>query len=183
LASGMIEFEVKAKATEEALRRIEGTFHKRYEVLQVDIYFRHPCRDFAATDEALRVRFEDPDMGGTGMTYKGPKIDSVSKTREEVEVRLKRDDVEKVSKILERLGFEKLAVVRKLRRAYDAGEITLFVDSVEGLGNFVEAESNVSYVADVPSVVSGLVSFLRGLGLDSLERRSYLELLLSRQER
>lgn len=181
MASDMIEFEVKAKATEAALRRIESLFRKRYEVLQVDTYFKHPSKDFAATDEALRVRFEEPDVGGTGITYKGPKFNGTSKTREEVGVRLKREDIDRVFTILERLGFKKLAVVKKLRRSYDAGDILLFVDTVEELGDFVEVESKAPPEADISSVVSGLIGFLKELGLDDLERRSYLELLLLRQ--
>lgn len=178
----MIEFEIKAQATEDDIKRIEKLFKRRYEVVQVDTYFRHPSRDFASTDEALRVRVEDPDMGGTGVTYKGPRVDSISKTREEVEVGLKRDDVEKILTILERLGFKRLAVLKKLRRAYDAGNMLLYVDEVEGLGRFVEVESKASWSSDPSSEVSKLLSFLRGLGLTKLERRSYLELLLSRSD-
>ena len=36
------------------------------------------------------------------MTYKGPKIDKISKTREEIEVKI--EDGHKMEKILEKLG-------------------------------------------------------------------------------
>ena len=50
---------------------------------EVDLYFAHPARDFAATDEALRIR----RVGESNcITYKGPKIDRTTKTRREIEL-------------------------------------------------------------------------------------------------
>ena len=47
-------------------------------VTQVDRYFAHPARDFARTDEALRIR----QVGNACyVTYKGPKVDAATKTR------------------------------------------------------------------------------------------------------
>ena len=54
-------------------------------VSQVDRYFAHPGRDFARTDEALRLR----RVGELNyITYKGPKLDATTKTRREVEIPL-----------------------------------------------------------------------------------------------
>jgi adenylate cyclase class 2 len=39
---------------------------------ETDVYFAHPARDFAATDEALRLRKKGRKYS---ITYKGPKID------------------------------------------------------------------------------------------------------------
>ena len=49
---------------------------------QVDTYFSHPARDFAATDEALRIRSIDQE---NFVTYKGPKLDATTKTRREID--------------------------------------------------------------------------------------------------
>ena len=52
---------------------------------QIDGYYRHPARDFAKTDEALRIR----RLGERNfVTYKGPKIDATTKTRREIELPL-----------------------------------------------------------------------------------------------
>src|SRR4029079_17138635 len=56
--------------------------------VQVDQYFAHPCRDFASTDEALRIRTTG---GASFVTYKGPKVDKTTKTRREIELPLDRD--------------------------------------------------------------------------------------------
>ncbi len=52
-------------------------------VEEIDVYYRHPARDFAATDEALRIRRVGP---ANRITYKGPKVDPTTKTRQEIEL-------------------------------------------------------------------------------------------------
>ena len=54
-------------------------------VEQVDRYFGHPSRDFAATDEALRLR---STAEGVVITWKGPRLDATAKTRREIELPL-----------------------------------------------------------------------------------------------
>ncbi|MFN5909679.1 MAG: class IV adenylate cyclase, partial [Planctomyces sp.] len=52
-------------------------------VLEQDEYFNHPARDFRQTDEALRIR----RIGGELiLTWKGPRLDALSKSRRELEV-------------------------------------------------------------------------------------------------
>ncbi len=72
-------------------------------VLQLDRYFAHPVRDFATTDEALRIR----SVGNRSwITYKGPKLDSATKTRREIELALAQQDVGGlVAELWEALGF------------------------------------------------------------------------------
>src|SRR5262245_36384238 len=54
-------------------------------ISQADQYWNHPARDFARTDEALRLR----QVGEQNwLTYKGPRIDATTKTRQEIEVPL-----------------------------------------------------------------------------------------------
>ena len=81
-----LEIEVKAYAdnlamVEERLKETGAVFIS--EGGEKDTYFNHPNRNFAATDEALRIRVADKQ---SFLTYKGQKIDAKSKTREEIEV-------------------------------------------------------------------------------------------------
>lgn len=55
------------------------------EVIETDLFFQHPVRDFAKTDECLRLRCRHNELM---ITYKGAKIDSLTKTREEIELPL-----------------------------------------------------------------------------------------------
>jgi len=81
---------------------------------QCDLYLAHPARDFARTDEALRIR---QDGDAFRLTYKGPKLDRATKTRKELELPLADPAAaESLRRIFESLGFRPVALVRKRRR-------------------------------------------------------------------
>ncbi|MDX1748611.1 MAG: class IV adenylate cyclase [Halobacteriales archaeon] len=72
-------------------------------VRQEDTYYDVPHRDFAETDEAIRVRRETDGEGTTvKLTYKGPLVEAASKTREEHETVVADGDA--LRGILEGLG-------------------------------------------------------------------------------
>ena len=71
------------KAIEDRLGRLGASWHGTAE--QVDRYFNHPSRDFAVTDEALRLR---STAAGVAITWKGPRLDATAKTRREIELPL-----------------------------------------------------------------------------------------------
>ncbi len=140
--------------------------------LQVDEYYAHPSRDFARTDEALRLRTEN-DL--TVITYKGPKLDGETKTREEFEVSIANRAT--MASILDRLGFKPVIRISKRRHVYGLKGITVCFDSVVGLGDFIELEIDSE---DVEHGKSAIFSLMREIGVSGSERRSYLELLLEK---
>ena len=77
------------------------------ELVQRDRYFNHPSRDFAQTDEALRIRTQGRE---TRITYKGPIVDSQTKTRREIEIPVGAHDGddEKLAQVLVLLGFREV---------------------------------------------------------------------------
>jgi adenylate cyclase class 2 len=166
----MIEVEVKGRVTdEEQLEIIDGLVSEWKfigEEAQDDTYYAHPFRDFTDTDEALRIR----RIGEVFyLTYKGPKMDTVSKTREEIEVVISPE----LGKILERMGFSPVARIIKTRRNFEKDGIVLSIDEVKDLGTFVELEAT----SENPEDAKELLSLLESLNLQS-ETRSYLELFL-----
>jgi len=170
----MIEVEIKAPApdlrvVEERLRRIGAKLVDDH--LEKDLYFSSPLKDMVASDEALRVR-EMPDR--SFLTYKGPKIDVTTKSREEVEVEVSSADG--VITLLRRLGFTPTARIEKSRRIYETQEFFIMLDDVFSLGTFVEIESRRSDL----DARERAFQLLDELGLDKTERRSYLELLMDR---
>lgn len=137
--------------------------------VEEDIYFNHPDRDFGETDEALRIR----SAGGICvLTYKGPKLGTRSKTRLEQEVAVSGFEAMKL--ILLSLGFREFGGVRKRRETLTIGGVLLCIDSVEGLGDFVELEMKGT---DRERIEGELFDLAARLGLSKFERRSYLELL------
>ena len=159
-------------------------------VRQVDTYYAHPSRDFAATDEALRIR----RVGDRSViTYKGPKLDATTKTRREIEVPLgsEASGSESWAGMLVALGFAVAGCVEKVRIPYalvvETLEVEIALDQVTGLGTYVEVEvltddeSTLKAEAVVASVASELgLSWSGQRGLVALEPRSYIELLLLR---
>ena len=177
----MYEVEVKIRTSHEPIREevseLNGTPIGTVE--QIDTYFDAPHRDFAATDEALRLRQERPEDGTPThvLTYKGPLIDADSKTREEIEVSI--PEPEEFRAILEALGFSPAATVRKKRDRYGLDECIVSLDTVDGLGEFVEVEAE-GPAETIEEPRERAFDVLRALGLDPAEqlRTSYLGLLL-----
>ncbi len=148
--------------------------------LEVDLYFAHPAKDFARTDEALRIR----TIGTANyVTYKGPKIDQTTKTREEIELPLPGGPQGYADgrRLLEALGFRPVAEIRKRRRkaeiAWQGQKVEVSLDEVDSLGTFVELEL-IASADGVESAKESILQLASALRLAGSERRSYLELLL-----
>lgn len=151
---------------------------------QSDRYFRHPARDFAVTDEALRLR-------STGqancVTYKGPVVDRHTKTRRELEVPLAdgREAADRFTEILQALGFEPVRLVRKQRQAWDlqrqSRRFEIALDEVTGLGTYAEIET-LADEQDRDAARNAVLEMAAELGLSTPERRSYLALLLAQDQ-
>lgn len=176
----MYEVELKVPADLETVRtRLEdaGTaFEGR--VVQEDTYYDAPHRSFPETDEALRVRRESTDgEEATRLTYKGPLVETESKTRTEIETAI--ESGEAVDAILTSLGFEPVTTVRKERERARIREYTVTLDRVDGVGEFVEVETEAEEDTIDPAR-EGAIEVLEELDLDADDqiRTSYLELLL-----
>ena len=147
---------------------------------EVDVYFAHPARDFARTDEALRIRRKGRE---NFLAYKGPKVDAVTKTRREIDLPLPpgEDAARAWTGLLQALGFSAVGEVLKSRRkariAWQERDVELSLDKVEGLGTFVELELVVK-PASVEAARECIMSLAKELDLAGSERRSYLELLM-----
>jgi adenylate cyclase len=170
----MLEVEVKHRAdlskVRERLKSLGFSLVAAQE--EVDIYFQHPCKDFAATDEALRVR----SAGGRAyVAYKGPRMGAGAKTRVEVSAEAGPGIVE----VFEKLGFAAVARIRKRREYYAGGGFSVSLDLVEGLGEFVEVEKTVDSEEEIPRAVEEVRRLASALGLGEEVRETYLELFLN----
>lgn len=161
-----MEVEAKFRLKEGVLEKIEKIASFVEEKEEFDLYFTHPCRDFAKTDEALRLRVEKK----VKMTYKGPRIDGETKTREEINVQI--DDFESAVRLLEALGFKKFRSVKKTRRIFRIDDAVICVDRVEGLGDFIEIE--VKSLAEKEEIFR--IAEILGYSREESIRASYLEL-------
>jgi adenylate cyclase class 2 len=181
----MLEIEMKFPVTDFAtLRRRLADWGASAPATREDVdqYVNAPDRDFARTDEALRLRRIGPH---NFVTYKGPKLDAQTKTRTEIEVPLADGDAaaRDFAALLTHLGYRPTAVVRKRRTIYhlerQGFDMEVCLDEVEQVGTFVELEIQ----APEEALEQGrrvLLETAAELGLGASERRSYLELLLNR---
>jgi adenylate cyclase class 2 len=146
---------------------------------QTDLYFNHPARDFGQTDEALRVR----SMGDRHLvTYKGPIVDSQTKTRREIEIPLAGNDAgRQFGEILRLLSFRPVREVSKRRQTYQCSwqsrPFEIALDEVAGLGHFVEIETQANE-AERAAAVNSILALASQFQLGKPEKRSYLCLLL-----
>ena len=110
---------------------------------EIDHYYAHPARDFAVSDEALRIRRTDRS---SFLTYKGPKVDTTTKTRREIELGLWSQEAKVLAleSLLEALGFTPVGEVCKYRRKatifWQGRQIEAAMDEVVDGGTFVELE-------------------------------------------
>jgi adenylate cyclase class 2 len=147
----------------------------------VDLYFNAPDRDLKATDEAFRLR----RVGEANcLTYKGPKRDTETKTRTEIEVPL-ADGPEiaaDAQRMLLALRYRPVVTVRKQRQVYrlTRGGFPMEVcfDEVELVGAFIELEILATEEQYEPAKAVLLLA-AADLGLTEKETRSYLGMVLA----
>jgi adenylate cyclase class 2 len=150
----------------------------------VDAYYNHPCRDFAETREALRVRRVN---GKPRVTYKGTKLPGDVKARKELEWPLDPgdDDGSKMQQLLQLLGFVPVATVHKTRRPFALsdkfGTVSVTVDTVDALGSFAEIELIAESQQDVETSRQRVLDIGQQFSLDVRESRSYLTMLLEQR--
>ncbi len=178
------EIEVKYRAVDhDRIRRllVEHGATEDPAIDQEDVYLRHPARDFAVTNEALRLRRVGSE---NRVTYKGPRLPGPTKTREEIELPFEPGEASyhDLTRLFANLGFEPVAAIRKRRTPFhltaSAHSIEVALDHAEGLGDFVEIEAMASDASGLPAAQQAVLDLAHELGLDQVEPRSYLRMAL-----
>ncbi|MGL6193847.1 MAG: class IV adenylate cyclase [Thermoguttaceae bacterium] len=140
-----VEMKFSLPEVEAFLKSLENLGAKFVETVEeTDQFYQHPVRDFAVTDEGLRIRTKkilqqtkicenldervgndysetkEQDELACCITYKGPKIDIETKTRKEIEIPIAsdQDTAQKWNEILLALGFTQSGKVFKVRKTF-----------------------------------------------------------------
>ncbi|MDG2220595.1 MAG: class IV adenylate cyclase [Rubripirellula sp.] len=146
-----------------------------------DTYYNHPCRDFAETQEALRVRRVNNQPF---LTYKGTKLPGTVKARRELEWCLAPGDADgsQTEELWKLLGFREVATVTKTRQGFtlsaEPSSFTVVIDEVERLGFFAEIELLVTGPQGVDLARQRILDLAVQLNLEVSESRSYLRMFL-----
>jgi adenylate cyclase class 2 len=144
-----VKFKINEKKEYEENLKLLGAKYV-VDINHTDTYYKLPkgLRDFAKTDEALRLRkIEEKDTRtsetlppkiSADLTYKGPKIDTETKTRKELVTPV--GDPEHMHLILQSLDFRPIITLNKHRRLYslekDDFHIEILIDKIEHLEGF-----------------------------------------------
>ncbi|MFX1320237.1 MAG: class IV adenylate cyclase [Promethearchaeota archaeon] len=192
----MLEVEIKVKISDPNLIRKqfeENNGVYKISLLHEDTYFNLPrgLRDFKKTDEALRLRKsiefnkvnkEIVENIAYFFTYKGKKVDTTTKSREEIEIKI--EDLDKTKDLLNALGFQEIFTVKKERESYDFKfknyNIKALVDYLPILKqHFIEVEIISDSIENLDIYREVLFDFLSLFGIKKEEsiRKSYLELI------
>ncbi len=195
----MFEVEIKVQIPNPV--RIKEKFKENqvvyeFSLIHEDTYFNMPkgLRDFKQTDEALRLRksikFNKKNPRKKQeieyyFTYKGKKLDNLTKTRKELDIRI--DNLDKTKELLNLLGFQEVLTVQKDRDLYKFEfknyEIKALIDYLPILKQFfleVEVLSDTEEGIDESRNV--LFEFLNLIGIskDQSIKKSYLELIIEK---
>jgi len=172
-----VELKIRVPSLEEVRNELKNHHaESRGRVHEHDIYYNAPHRDFAVTDEAVRVRYTDDHAV---VTYKGPKMKNYTlKAREEVNFAVESGAA--FETMLSRLGFTKTAEVNKWRENFALGEASISLDTVEELGTFAEIEI-ITGPGDTDPVLQ-IEKLAQEIGVKGEPiLASYLELLLEKR--
>lgn len=179
----MIEVEVKVSVKnkkEIEKKLLHMGFLKGDLLKESDFYFDSECSNLRKNDKALRIRrCENLTTNSTEnrMTFKGPKMDTVSMTRKELEMQV--ESAETGKEILMSLGFTPIHPVIKLRQYFYLDKVTACLDIVENLGAFLELEIVVPQEDEKGDALNKIILLLHelGYGQEAIIRRSYLTML------
>jgi adenylate cyclase class 2 len=164
------------------------------DVREIDYYLDTPDHSLAKRDEALRVRIskdanDSQSVEKVEVTYKGPKIDTISKTREELSFHVQENQIDAILDVFQRLGFPEVYEINKWRSLWQHSNGTLVsVDLVDQLAPdcYVEAEIVTENFKDREQLIWKLEKLLSKLlgfkGELQSEKRSYLELAINRRQ-
>lgn len=166
-----IEIEIQARVGSVSQLRAfleqEGAFVSSER--QIDEYFVPAHRNFIdarPVQEWLRLRKEE---GSYFITYKKWHYDEegIGTHADEYETRI--ESYEPVRKILEAIDCVPLIVVDKSRSKWMWGDYEVALDTVVGLGDFVEVEYKGSVVVDPKETTRKMVAFLKDQGCGKVE--------------
>jgi adenylate cyclase class 2 len=160
----MREIEIKARLNQPIEDFIKSLDAKGVELggqlVQHDVVYGHPDGiENGAKTNWLRIRTENQNK--IYFTLKRSVVGHLDSIEHEVIV----DNAEELESIFKELGYELHSDLTKVRRKAKVGDLEICVDSVEGLGDFVEVEKLCLPDVDNKTVVKELWDFLFSFGV------------------
>lgn len=133
----MMEIEAKLRLrnptkVQSRLKSLDAEFEGLW--LEKNWLFDHRERILARQDKLLRVR----ESGRVYLTYKGPRLQTTYKEREEIEIEFPNAAAGRA--LLESMGFVRWFYYEKMRETWRLGSCEIVLDELPALGTFIEIE-------------------------------------------
>ena len=181
----MIEVEIKVEVknrSEIEDKLLDLGFLKSEKIKETDLYFDTLEDSIRNNDNALRLRSSEnltTKENQHFITFKGPKLDQISMTRQELETKI--EDAGVIKELFSSLGYVKMYSVIKTRQYFTMESMNACIDEVNDLGEFLELEMVVSE-EERESALVNIIAFLGkiGYGKEEIIRTSYLSMLQKR---
>lgn len=180
----MIECEIKLKINnpdEIKQKLLSLNFIECENLTETDTYFDTTNGDIRSNDQALRIRKTINHTLGLSLcqiNYKGKKLDDITMSRPEYETEV--SDADSMTKILNCLGYYPVTpIVIKNRTTLRLLHLNACIDSVNGLGDFLELEAIVSTEHEKEEELKRISDILSKLGYSMADTTttSYLSAL------
>jgi adenylate cyclase class 2 len=166
-----IEIQVSIEKSKPLIGFLEKNAEFKKEEHQIDEYFSPAHRNFVdvrPVKEWLRLRDSD---GKYSINYKNWCFNKNGKSYHCDEYETGIEDLAQLKKILDVLNFKFLVKVDKIRKIWIYKDYEIAVDSVKGLGDFVEIEYiGKDEKADPKKVTKEMIDFLKSVGCGKIKR-------------
>jgi len=173
MANNNIEIEIQVNVDNpgKLIEFLANNGEFKSEKRQLDEYFSPAHRDFLSVrpaEEWLRLRDAD---GKCSMNYKNWHSNADGKSNYCDEYETKIESIDQARKIFTALNFKSLVIVDKIRKTWDYNDYEIAVDSVQGLGEFIEIEYiGTDNNADPKKITNEMVNFLKSLDCGKISR-------------
>ena len=166
-----IEIQVSIENSNSLVEFLEKNAVFQKESHQIDEYFSPAHRNFTEVrpiEEWLRLR---DSSGKYSINYKHWHFDETGKSHYCDEYETKIEDLDQLKKIFEVLNFKSIVKVDKIRKVWIYGEYEIAMDSVKGLGDFVEVEYiGKDNQADPKKITDEMVEFIKSINCGKITR-------------
>jgi len=165
-----IEIQVNVEKLKPLVKFLKSKAVFRGEKHQVDEYFSPIHKDFLEirpVSEWLRLRNANNQYS---INYKNWHHEKTGKGYYCDEFETKIESIEQAKMILSALNFRSIVMVDKLRKTYTYKNYEVAIDSVKGLGDFVEIEYiGKDKKADPKKITAGMIGFLKKIGCGKIK--------------
>lgn len=182
--TNMIEVEIKAKV--KSFQKIKAILTRKgakliESVKQLDIIFGHP--KFLDSENKVieggliaRIRQEN--------NQKVLEFKEISRKKGGIELKFEIGDIKTIEDFLNKLDFKEAFTVEKIRETYSYKEFTICLDTVKGLGKFIEIEKIVRSPKQKEATRKGCLQLLGEIAIGCQEeKRKYGDLIQDRINR